>query len=430
MQKTNFKKLMMTMALFAICSTASAQTASDHYLDINNFETIGAPDLTKIDNIFQYNKSSASEAWLTLSVYGAAYGGGTKNWLEVSNGSSVKLSSISRTWNSASPFLGSSGYFTSTPPRAFGYSTSQNTNERIITFYVTNITGVELLGTNYNNDHNTVTQMTIYECTKNANGTLTASTTSVFNTSNTSKKDNFTFKALSLSSDKFYKVVCSTICGYFYEIAFRTPLQYIDAKITSAGISTFYCDFPVTIPYTDDGLMDVKYIKGVTNNSALLVRLSTDVPANTGVILEGNPGTYRFYRNTGAVTPLNFENLLSGSTESISCDEAIARAGKTGTKAFIMTLGAGGPNGYIGFYGYKGTTLAANKAYIVYDPDEYSNVSFLSLGGYGEDDTNGIRDIKSNKVDGAWYTLQGVRLSGEPAQSGIYIHGGKKVAVK
>lgn len=42
-----------------------------------------------------------------------------------------------------------------------------------------------------------------------------------------------------------------------------------------------------------------------------------------------------------------------------------------------------------------------------------------------------IRTINDTvKADGAWYTLSGQRLSGKPTQRGIYIKGGKKVAVK
>ena len=41
-----------------------------------------------------------------------------------------------------------------------------------------------------------------------------------------------------------------------------------------------------------------------------------------------------------------------------------------------------------------------------------------------------IHDVKVKVTDDAWYTLQGARLNGKPTQRGIYIHGGKKVAVK
>jgi hypothetical protein len=32
--------------------------------------------------------------------------------------------------------------------------------------------------------------------------------------------------------------------------------------------------------------------------------------------------------------------------------------------------------------------------------------------------------------DGGWYTVDGRRLDGKPAQKGLYIHGGRKVVIK
>ena len=51
----------------------------------------------------------------------------------------------------------------------------------------------------------------------------------------------------------------------------------------------------------------------------------------------------------------------------------------------------------------------------------------VRIGG----ETTGIALAKpTTKGDGAWYTLQGVRLNGKPTAPGLYIHGGGKVAVK
>jgi hypothetical protein len=45
-------------------------------------------------------------------------------------------------------------------------------------------------------------------------------------------------------------------------------------------------------------------------------------------------------------------------------------------------------------------------------------------------DIEGIDLAGSAESDGAWYTLNGVRLQGKPATKGIYIKGGKKYVVK
>lgn len=41
-----------------------------------------------------------------------------------------------------------------------------------------------------------------------------------------------------------------------------------------------------------------------------------------------------------------------------------------------------------------------------------------------------VADNAANDADGAWYTLQGMRLSERPAAKGIYIHNGRKVLVR
>ncbi len=48
-----------------------------------------------------------------------------------------------------------------------------------------------------------------------------------------------------------------------------------------------------------------------------------------------------------------------------------------------------------------------------------------------EDVETGILQIESTvNVDGAWYTINGMKLSGKPKAKGVYIHNAKKVFVK
>ena len=39
----------------------------------------------------------------------------------------------------------------------------------------------------------------------------------------------------------------------------------------------------------------------------------------------------------------------------------------------------------------------------------------------------GLEGIASTTSDGAWYTLTGVKLQGEPTEKGIYVRDGRKV---
>ena len=414
------------IALLAILTTATAQTATDKYLDLYNYATVDMAgwNTDKIDHIYQ-NTVRSTNLWVTMSVYGLVYGEGSNNWLDYSNETTTDM-----TWtivNGDGFFLGSSAYFSSTTARAFGSNTS---TERVVSVYVTNITGVRIGGYQHNKSACT---MEIYECSKNTDGSLNVGNkiTTIQSKAYTNSKINL--GETSLNQKEIYKVTCKIKNGYMYEFAFIVPLpepSNIKATIGDAQLSTFYSPYPVVIP-DDENLLNVMYPSEISGKTLILKKITTDIPANTPVILFGNPGTYQFPINTGTVTPLANNNLLSGSNQNITCAKALNLAGKSGTNAFVMTLGHGGKNGFVGFYRYLGTSLAANKAYLIYDPDaNNNNVSFLSLNGDGDENSDGIRDMKALNNDDAWYTLQGTRLYGEPSQRGIYIHGGKKVTVK
>ena len=55
------------------------------------------------------------------------------------------------------------------------------------------------------------------------------------------------------------------------------------------------------------------------------------------------------------------------------------------------------------------------------------------VGANGEVTSIGTLDTKTGEVtfdSEAWYTLDGVRLSGKPSSKGIYINNGKKIVIK
>ena len=52
---------------------------------------------------------------------------------------------------------------------------------------------------------------------------------------------------------------------------------------------------------------------------------------------------------------------------------------------------------------------------------------------FGDEEATGILEVSAYSIemtDDAWYSLDGVRLSGKPAQRGIYINNGNKVVIK
>ena len=93
-------------------------------------------------------------------------------------------------------------------------------------------------------------------------------------------------------------------------------------------------------------------------------------------------------------------------------------------------------------YAGSGASLGAFRAFFLVDPTKVGNgnqanarlTSFNIDFGDGDDNTTGIIEVNATAFrthgSDAWYTLDGRRLQGKPAQSGIYINNGKKVAIK
>lgn len=248
---TFMKKYILSIFLAMLSLMGFAQTASDNYLDIANYTSIDNAGwrTSLINNLYKYTEDAENEcAWLTLPVYGAFVGaryatnsstvgsGHPQKWIECSLGTSNTYGGT--TWNNTSPFCGSSTYFTSTTARAIGYNSRTNTTARSVSFYVTNITEVSLFGTGRSGASSLYpARLRIYECTKNANGTVTASSTATVNQTN-STTSTFTLQSGTLEATKIYKVEVSICRGYLYEIAFKTPLPKITSNQTSLNISS------------------------------------------------------------------------------------------------------------------------------------------------------------------------------------------------
>lgn len=202
-----------------------------------------------------------------------------------------------------------------------------------------------------------------------------------------------------------------------------TPAAF-DATITSVGLSTLYLDFPVIIPYDNDDLLGVYYVKGIANKAVQLARLTNIIPANTGVILHGNAGSYEFPKATSVTEVLKYDNLLKGTTTKIPVTDVLALYQSTGT---VLTLGKGS-TGFIGFYSYTGKTLPANKAFLIYEDENSSKGLSLDLGFDGV--ATGIHSLNTEDEQVTWYTPQGIQLNKKPSKQGIYMSNGKKIVIK
>ena len=145
-----------------------------------------------------------------------------------------------------------------------------------------------------------------------------------------------------------------------------------------------------------------------------------DVPAGTGLLLKGEPGTYFVpYSQSYSI----YSNLLKGVTTETNL------AATTGGYAnYVLGSGSNGT----GFYRVptEGTTLAAGRAYLTIPAETAASRNALRLAFDDEDEATGINASLTNseEVNGAVYDLQGRRV--EQPQPGLYIRNGKKVIIK
>ncbi len=255
--------------------TATAReggTASDDFLDIAKYQTIDEAgwDKTYVNTLYKYTEYEDDEvAWLTMPLYGAfaaayyePYG---QKWMQENSAIYYGID-----WTASDVFPGSSSYFTGTSgagrARALGNNSSNNTNAYTMTFYVTNTTGVKMLG----KGRSGVTaefpaSLDVYECNVNADGTLSAALTAAKSLTSTSTDTSapFCLSATDLDVSKIYKVVAGQYRGLLYEIGFQTPIEVekvptIRTDAEALAFDTIYATTEASQTFTVKG----KYLEG------------------------------------------------------------------------------------------------------------------------------------------------------------------------
>lgn len=255
--------------------TATAReggTASDAFLDIAKYQTIDEAgwDNTYVNTLYKYTEYEDDEvAWLTMPLYGAysavynePY---AQKWIEENANIYTGID-----WTASDVFPGSGSYFTGTSgagrARALGNNSSNNTNAYTMTFYVTNTTGVKMLG----KGRSGVTaeypaSLDVYECNVNADGTLSAASTAAKSLTSTSTDTSapFCLSATDLDVSKIYKVVAGQYRGLLYEIGFQTPIEVekvptIRTDAEALAFDTIYATTEASQTFTVKG----KYLEG------------------------------------------------------------------------------------------------------------------------------------------------------------------------
>lgn len=190
------------------------------------------------------------------------------------------------------------------------------------------------------------------------------------------------------------------------QAGFEFTLEEVEAlpvSISDAKIATLYSPMALQIP---DGITAYTGTYNNDNNSIKLTMLSGIIPANTGVIIEGEPGNYTFTTTTGGEGTSSLTGTVAGMT----------------TVSGVYTLQT--VDGQLGFYSYTGENLNGFKAYFA------NNSGSQGFKLIKDNDMTGINSAEASIAnEGKCYDLQGKPVAA-PLKNQIYIVNGKKVIMK
>ncbi len=201
--------------------------------------------------------------------------------------------------------------------------------------------------------------------------------------------------------------------GQLCYVAVLDIIEPISVEIGSTGYATLYSEHALDFSAaTPAGLTASTVTLNTENTQANLTNVD-DVPANTGVVLQGTAG--QTYTIPVIASSSTGKGILKGSTSET-----------TNGNGNIYVLNKVGDA--VGFYKLSATgTLAAGKAYLEIDAGAGAP-AFLPFF-FGTEATE-ISSVRVNSIDTnkAAYNLQGQRVM-QP-RKGLYIIDGKKVVIK
>ncbi len=181
----------------------------------------------------------------------------------------------------------------------------------------------------------------------------------------------------------------------------------LPVSISAARYATIYAPVALTIPEGVEA-----YAAEFTDGKVMLTPVEGTIPANTGVVLEGNKATYNFPITTTEATV----------TSALSGNKATANVADDAT-AYILSKGAQG----VGFYKLNSTerTIQGGRAFYTVPASTESAVAFI-FGG----EVTGINNAVINNTNNApIYDLTGRKVA-KAVKGGLYIQNGRKFIVK
>ena len=198
----------------------------------------------------------------------------------------------------------------------------------------------------------------------------------------------------------------------------KTPAPTsVSVTIGETGYATlYYSDRALTVPAGVKG-----YTCSLSDGSFKMNEAFAEgqtIPAGTGVLLNGNPGTYTFNVSSEAGTPVA-DNWLKGSDEKATTEG--------GERYYMLSLDAKNTAGSVGFYwgapNGGAFTNGAHKAYLCVKPGVAGAKTCYRFDGQTTS-IDGTRADKPTTADGAVYNLAGQRV--DRSYKGVVIKNGKK----
>ena len=166
----------------------------------------------------------------------------------------------------------------------------------------------------------------------------------------------------------------------------------------------------------------------------------TELKAGVPYIIKFDANTYEANGNQHLVNQVFEEVTVKNETKNYDNEETgdahVQFIGTYSSKTFADTdnsiLLMGGENKL--YYAAAGTSIGACRAYFkIGDGTQAPRIDGFNISFDGDNSTLGVTTPLSDRRGAggeAWYSLDGRKLSGKPAQKGVYINNGKKIVMK
>ena len=212
--------------------------------------------------------------------------------------------------------------------------------------------------------------------------------------------------------------------SYVPKITITTTSPSIPVTLGTNGYTTFACPRPLDLSALPEGLKAYKAEVDEENSKVRFTEINQAVPANTGMLLEGEAGeTYNIPVAESGTAPEGNEFLVNSTGGTFTADASYTYFGmKKATSASDAIV----------FATFNPSTVAipTNKAYLKVADVGGEARQLVCVFGDDESETTAIRSVgvQTNRNGRQYYDLQGRRVA-NPTK-GVYVVDGKKLIVR